>query len=311
MELRHLSGFVAVAEELSFGRAAARLNLSQPAVSRAIAQLEAEIGVALLDRSTHHVGISPAGTAFLQEARGVLSQLEVAVHAARQATVATTLRIVHTECTEELLPPVLRVFRRRLPSVRLDVRQVDRLSQPRRFHRGEIDVALRRAPLIDTALTSEAVGREPLMVAMPAGHPLAAEAKVTVACLADLRFVVLPNSPTHECLMGMCEEAGFVAQVAEEATTLTSLTVLVGGGVGVGLVPASISARFSSREVAYRPLEGDVPTLPVVVGWRQDDEGTATQEFVHAMRAVSVSMHGHVRIASAAPATADLVARRP
>lgn len=85
MELRHLSGFVAVAEEVNFGRAASRLHLSQPAVSRAITQLEGELGVALLDRSTHHVGITPAGQAFLREARTVLGQVEVAARVARQA----------------------------------------------------------------------------------------------------------------------------------------------------------------------------------------------------------------------------------
>lgn len=305
MELRHLNGFVAVAEELNFGRAAARLHLSQPAVSRAMIQLEDELGVALIDRSTHHVGITPAGQAFLREARTVLGQVEVAAQAARQAPETTMLRIGHTECTEELIPPILRTFRRRMPSLRLDVRQIDRLSQPRWLCKGEVDVTTRRAPTDDAGLDSEQVGREPIMLALPAGHPLAEEEKVAVAQLADVPFVALPGTPSHRCLATMCEAVGFTPTVAEEASTLTSLTVLVASGVGAAVVPASISGRFNSGGVVYRPFEGRAPTLPVMVAWRRDDPSPAVQGFLGLVRAIKVSSRGRVRLAGAVEGYAE------
>lgn len=293
-----MSGFVAVAEELSFRGAATRLHLSQPAVSRAVSQLETELGVALLERSTHHVCLTPAGLAFLREARTVLSQVEVAARAARSAPETLTLRVAHTECTEELLPPVLRGFRRRYPSLGLDVRQVDRVSQPRWLQKRQIDVGMRRAPTTEADLDSEVVSHEPVMLAVPAGHALAEVPRVAVSELEGERFVFLPGSPTHACLVRSCEQAGFVPQVGEEASTLTSLTVLVGAGVGVAFVPASISGRFNSGDVVYRPLEA-APTLPVAVAWRRDEPGAAVEGFLAVLRALTVSRQGKVRLAAA------------
>lgn len=289
MELRHLSGFVAVSEELHFGRAAERLHVSQPAVSRLVRNLEKELGVALLDRSTHHVELTAAGLAFLTEVRVVLDQVGVASRAARQAAAAVhiPLRIGFTECTEELLPRALRSFRRQLPPVRLDLRQVDRDAQVQSLVEGELDVAMRRIPIEHTTLQTELVMREPMVVALPARHALAERGRLSVAGLAGARFVLLPRTvypQAHDRLHMLCNHAGFVPEVAEEASSLTSVTVLVAAGVGVSIVPASVSARFNLDDIVYRPLENPTPTLPVVVSWRRSDTSAVLHRFLDAVR---------------------------
>lgn len=299
MELRHLSGFVAVAEELSFGRAASRLHVSQPAVSRLIRQLETELGVLLLDRSTHHVDVTPAGRAFLREARIALGQVEVAGTAARQAARAqvTTLHVGHTECSDEVVSAVLRRFRRDLPAVRLDVRQVNARSQPRALLAGALDVVVRRASVDDVGVDTQVVGHEPMALALPKGHPLAAAEALTVASLASSAFVVLPGSPSHERLAMLCDRLGFQPKVAEEASSLASLGVLVASGIGLAAVPASVARRFGDS-VICRPLEATGALLPVVVAWRRDDVSTAVRGFIRAARAVNITEAVAVSVAA-------------
>lgn len=288
MELRHLSGFVAVAEELSFGRAASRLHVSQPAVSRLIRQLETDLGVSLFDRSTHHVELTVSGRAFLKEARAVLGQVEVAVSAARHAPRAefSTLRVGHTECTEELVPAVLRRLRQDLPALRLDVRQVDRRSQARALQAEAVDVVMRRSPMEEAGLESEVVGREPMVIALPKDHGLGDADTVSLASLVTAPFVVLPGSPSHERLVTLCDRLGFRPKVAEEASSLASLSVLVASGVGVAAVPASVSSRFNAGGVVYRRLGAPGATLTVLVGWRRAEQSAAVWGFLRAARAM-------------------------
>ncbi len=313
MELRHLSGFVAVAEELHFGRAANRLHVSQPAVSRLVRTLEKELGVALLDRSTHHVELTPAGLAFLTEVRAVLDQVEVAGRAARQAAAAVPipLRIGFTECTEELLPRALRIFRRQLPKVSLDLRQIDRDAQVQSLVEGELDVVMRRIPIEHTTLKTELVMKEPMVVALPARHPLAERPRLSFAALAGARFVLLPRAvypKAFDRLRILCEHAGFVPEVAEEASSLTSVTVLVAAGVGVAIVPASISARFNLDDIVYRPLENPTPTLPVMVCWRRSDGSPALHRFLDAVRTLRPASVGEEHLSEVAvPAPAVMV----
>ncbi len=288
MELRHLAGFLAVSEELHFGRAASRLCVSQPAVSRLIRQLEAELGVLLLERSTHHVKLTTAGLAFMDEAKAVLAQVEVAARAAREAQEeCPPLRIGFTECTEEFLPGALRVLRGQLPPTRLDVRQVDRDDQAQALLEGKLDVAMRRIPIDDAALQTELVFWEPMLVALPARHLLAERERLAMAELAGCRFVLLPRSVyphAHDRLMALCQGAGFVPEVAQEAPSLTSVAVFVAAGTGISIVPASISGRFNPGDVVYRPLHDPTPTLPVVVTWRRADSSSALERFLHAVR---------------------------
>jgi len=222
MELRHLSGFIMVAEELNFGRAADRLHVSQPALSRLVKQLETDLGTELLDRSTHHVELTAAGVAFLEEAQAALSQVELAARAAREAgsEKPAPLRVGHTEWTEELLPPLLRAFRHRLPDAELLVSQADRPWQAARLQNGGLDVVLRRTPPEHNSRDSELVHDEPMVVALPGEHRLAEASEVDVGELATDPFILFPRylcPCAHDCILRACDRAGFVPAEIMEA----------------------------------------------------------------------------------------------
>lgn len=286
VELRHVSGFVAVAEELHFGRAARRLHMSQPAVSRLVRQLETELGVSLLQRSTRRVNLTPAGTAFLQEARRGLASFQAAARRAHQAGSAppTALRIGFSECTEEWLPAVLRAISRQEPAAHLEVRDVDRDSQVRLLIQGEIDLAIRRAPVDEAEIETELLFSEPMMVVMPALHRLAAAEKLRLDQLEAWPWVVMPASSGHAPLLSAASAGGFFLRAAEEVYSLSSMLVLVSAGAGLALVPRSVAHRFSSEDVVARGLEAPAPTLPVIIAWRRNDARSSVRQFLDAIR---------------------------
>lgn len=289
MELRHLGGFVTVAEELSFGRAAERLHVSQPALSRMVKQLEAELGTELLDRSTHHVGLTAAGAAFLEEARAALSQLELAARAAREAGIEkpSPLRLGHTEWTEELLAPLLRSFRRRVPGAELVISQTDRPWQGARLLNGALDIVLSRTPAEDASLESQLVLDEPLVVALPSEHVLADAHEVNLAELAGEVFILFPRylcPCAHDCIVAACDDAGLASQPALQAPSLTSVAILVAAGMGVSLVPSSTVGRLGTGDIVYRSVGGRTPTVPLIAAWRRRDRSPTVREFLGAAR---------------------------
>lgn len=288
MELRHLYAYVAVAEELHFGRASRRLQLSQPAVSRLVSSLETDVGVQLVRRSPHRVELTPPGEAFLKQARVALAEVEATVHAARDASASTTFRVGHSEWTEELLPPLLRGFRARLPDVSISVCPIELPGQARMLHDGMLDVTLSRTPVRPpTGLTSESVLDEPLVAALSADHPLARQDRVSVSELAQTPFVLFPRHlcpRTYELVLRVCAQAGFVPEVGQEAASLSSVTVLVAAGLGVSLVPASASWRFGSADIAYRALRGRTRCVPLLATWREGGAPDALRCFVETAR---------------------------
>src|SRR5215217_17341 len=190
MELRHLRYFVAVAEELHFGRAAARLRIAQPPLSRQIRDLEREIGAALFERVPRGVELTPAGRAFLPEARLTLSQAERAKRTAQRAALGETgrLRVGFVEAATHsgILPDVLSFFRAHLPSIGLSLFELDPLRQAEAFQDGRIDVGILHNPPLDAArwLRVEPIHTEPVILALPKAHGLAHRTRLTLASLA-------------------------------------------------------------------------------------------------------------------------------
>ena len=193
MELRLLRYFIAVAEELSFNRAAQRLHMTQPPLSNQIKQLEEELGVLLFVRTNRGVRMTEAGEALLEEARRILVQLE--------QTTRVVQRVGHGEvgrltlgfvpsASNEVLPPILRTFRNRYPDVELFLREMrpDRVVQ--RLHDQQIDAGFLYLPLDDASLNIECVSREPLVLALPESHPLAARPRVELQALAEEPFIL-------------------------------------------------------------------------------------------------------------------------
>ena len=246
MELHQLRYFVAVAEELHFGRAAKRENVSQPPLSLQIKKLEVELGVILFHRTKRRVALSDAGHALLPNARRILADLTVASDIARKAhrgdvgTVA--IGFVHSAAFD-YLPRLLGPFRLAFPSVQLSLREMTVSEQMAELARGKIDLGIVRPPVLDNSMKSFVVVSEPFSVVVPATHGLADRREIELREVSDEDFVFYPRhrSPAfHQQLLAMCAEADFVPRTVVEANTMHTAIGLVGTGAGIAIVPNSV-----------------------------------------------------------------------
>lgn len=275
MELRHLRYFLAVAEELHFGRAAARLHISQPPLSQQIRQLEREIEVDLFVRTRRQVQLTEAGRMFVPEARALLDRLDVATRAARRVAHGETgvLAVgLIASAMYGLLPTLYRRFREKYPDVTLLLTELSTNEQVTALHAGQIHVGLARAPVADETLLAEPLAEEPFLVALPRGHPLAAQAALVLRDLAGEPFVLFPRQPRpgwFDAVQNACLAAGFRPSVVQEALELSTAVTLVAAGIGVTLVPAQAGALHLD-DVVYRPLLPPAPTTKLVALRRQD-----------------------------------------
>lgn len=289
MELRHLRYFVAVADELHFGRAAEKLFIAQPALSQQIQHLERELGVRLLERSSRRVSLSAAGAVFLAEARAILARVAGATEAARRADRGELGRLgvgFVASATYAVLPDVLRRFRERFPDVELLLYELTAAEQADALREGTINVGFARPFLEDPALIVEPVARENFVVALPEGHSLAAGESVPLADLAAEPFILFPSSPKPsyaDTVYALCEGAGFTPQVAQEVREMQTAVSLIAAGLGVSLVPASVQ-NLRRLGVVYRPLRDPTPPTELVLAYRRDDSSPVLQGFLRAVR---------------------------
>ncbi|AUX29857.1 MULTISPECIES: LysR substrate-binding domain-containing protein [Sorangium] len=292
MDLRHLRYFTAVAEERHFGRAAQRLGIAQPPLSRQIQDLESELGFSLFDRSRRRVELTPAGVVFLAHVRRVFDALDLAVHEARRASVGETGRLVVgylSSLAYSGITELVRAFRTDFPSVELALREMPPQEQIEALKDGRIDVGFVRAPLNDPRLASECVRREPLLVALPADHPLAGRRRIPLELLSREPFVVFPRqrgSAFFDLVVGLCREAGFTPRIVQEALHLDILS-LVAAGFGVSILPESIK-NIRRGGLALRPIVG-APVTDLLLAWRADDASPTLGQFLSFVRRVGVS----------------------
>jgi len=284
VELRHLRYFVAVAEELHFGRAAQRLHLAQPPLSQAIKQLEAEVGATLLERSSRHVALTDAGRVLLDHARTTLSHAEgtiTAVHRAANGLEGELHLGFVTSAASEVLPRLLPRQRAQAPSVALHLTERTTRDQLDALARGHLDVGLGRDLERRSDLAVTPLRREPLVAALPAEHRLAGRRALRLAELADDPFVLLPTlaAPRGRGLVtALCARAGFEPQVTQEALQYTTILALVAGGVGVSLVPRAV-ARWQSEGLTCVPVRDAGATSTVVLLHRAGDPRPAVRAF--------------------------------
>jgi DNA-binding transcriptional LysR family regulator len=297
MELRHLRYFVAVAEELHFGRAARRLHIAQPPLSRQVRDLEREVGTPLFDRGPRGVQLTHAGRAFLPEARLTLAQAERAQRTALRAANGETGRLrvgfVEAATYSGILPDVLSFFRMHLPGIGLSLLELDSVQQVEALREGRIDLGiLGTAPAdADRWLQAEPVHTDPLVLVVPQGHPLAGRKRFALADLAAESFVLMPRysaPPLHDDIIARCREAGFSPRVAQEAAGWHTTVSLVGAGVGVAFVPQSLE-RLLRSGVSYRAVRDLDVSLETTAVWRQGERSPVRDRFVTVLRAVALS----------------------
>lgn len=272
MELRHLRYFLAVAEELHFGRAAARLHISQPPLSQQIRQLEEELGVVLFHRTKRRVELSDAGRLFLGEARAVLDQARQAKRSVQEAGKGVRGRLsigfVSSAC-HTVLPQAVREFRRAYPEVEVSLREMIPAAQLAALARREIDIGLLRPPVTDAELSVESVLAEPLVVALPADHRLAGRRAVPIKALAKEPFVLFPRQHgpgVHDAVLQICHEAGFAPRAAYEPNEMQTILAYVAAGLGVSIVPGSLMS-FRRGPIAFRRLAGAQASIELALAW--------------------------------------------
>jgi DNA-binding transcriptional LysR family regulator len=287
MELRHLRYFLAVAEERHFGRAAARLRIAQPPLSRQIQALEKELGFTLFERTRRQVELTPAGDVLLEHARRIFEAVDVAVHEAERASRGESGRIVvayPSTFAYSGLPELVRAFRAKFPVVEVVLRELAPQLQVEALREGRIDVGFVRAPFAEPGLVSELVRSEPLVAALPSGHPLAARKLIPLSLLAKEPFVMFPRvrGPAYfDQLIRLCNQAGFTPRIVQEAPQL-DIVSLVAAGLGVSLLPSSIR-RIRRAGIVLRPITGG-PRTELLVAWSARSSSAVLREFLEVVR---------------------------
>ncbi len=292
MELRQLRYFVTLAEELHFGRAAAREHIVQSALSQQLQRLERELGVLLLDRTTHHVELTAAGSAFLIEARQILAHIErAAVAAQRAASSSPILRVGVVDASYDSMPQILREVQQRYPEVEIHQVEAGVPEQFRLLADGRLDVGIGRASLAPPAVTSELFRLDPLGVLVSQGHRLAALPGVPVATLATepLLFAEEQRAPEfNQFVIELCRSVGFTPTLYRGTVeSIRAAIDLVAQGRCASCAPASCVAAVLGSGIVWRPLVAPVSRYPWSVLWRAGDPSEYVRALVVCARALS------------------------
>jgi DNA-binding transcriptional LysR family regulator len=289
MELRHLRYFVAVAEDLNFTKAAGRLHLAQPSLTRQIHNLEDEIGVRLLNRSKSHVALTEEGRSFLVDARRILALAAESILAVQRLSRGETgqLNIAYLSNFDfELLPETLASFRQTFPHIALNLFDMTPAEQFRAMEARKIDlgfVGLR--PPAAAGLQWETIARHRTVVVLPAKHRLARKRHIRLADLETMFFVGL-SEETHpgfrDWLNGTCQPAGFTPRVLQDAELEPALMSFVAEGLGVTLAREHIK-KFPHPGVTLRPLTPSVKS-DYCIAWNRHNDTRALQQYIEIVR---------------------------
>ncbi|MGH8431312.1 MAG: LysR substrate-binding domain-containing protein [Solimonas sp.] len=292
IDLRQLRQFIAVAEELHFHKAAARLNMSQPPLTAAVRKLEEEVGTELIERRNRTIRLTAAGAALLDEARRTIRQADRAVDAAREAAQGQTGTVRVSYVGSALygrLPRLIRRFRQDSPTVRLELREATTAQQVSMLRSRLTDIAVVIPPAGDSAdMTIELFDADRLAIAMPRDHRLARSGRIALAALADEPFVFWPaieGRGFHVQAIRLCTQAGFTPRVVQEAYGMHAVLSLVAVGAGVSLVPASMST-FRADEVVYHPIRAKEARFDRALCWNDPVRAPAVRRFIDLAKAL-------------------------
>ncbi|WP_423823247.1 LysR family transcriptional regulator [Salinisphaera sp. SPP-AMP-43] len=284
MNFRQLRYFVALAETQHFGQAAARLHITQPPLSRQIAALEQDLGVRLFERHSRHVALTPAGDDFYRHALRLLADAERASQSARatEAGAIGELRLGFAMYAAfSLLPRLVRVFSAARPRITLSLEEILPRDMEQAVLEHRLDIGIGMPLGRPGRLDYRALAREPLCAVLPRSHPQADAPVVDVAGLADEDFITLPRSTApalHEAVLECCAAHGFVPRIRLETHLQQTIVSLVAEGLGVALVPASLS-RLRMDEIVFVAIDGS-PLIEQGLYWRRDEADARVAAFI-------------------------------
>ena len=290
--LRQLRYFAALAEELHFGKAAFRLGITQPSLTRQIQSLEQIVGTPLLERTKRAVSLTPAGTAFAERARVTLQNHDRSVETVRNVSVrARESLAIGFECCAPYhdFPEVVKRFMARYPRTRFSSFAMPGAEQAEALVRNRIDAGFLHPPVPEGSLfTFERVGEEPFVIAMPASHRLASRKRVPCAQLAKEKFVLYPRTLAPGCydaVQSICKAAGFTPEIVHECNDISvSLSVIPAVGV-VTLFPECVRRRRAPG-VVFRDIEGSITTVTCGFLRRSGDRDPPVERFLKMWRII-------------------------
>ncbi|MGY2004430.1 LysR substrate-binding domain-containing protein [Blastococcus sp. SYSU DS1024] len=286
IDVKHLKTFIVVAEELHFGRAAARLHMAQPPVSNLIKQLETELGVELLERTTRTVHLTNPGEVYLEHARRVVADLNRGRDLALEALAGDRgrLRVGLTGVTAvRLLSRHAREFAVRYPLVQIDLagERFSGVNQTALHHRS-IDIAFVLQRVAPGGLSWRKIHDEPLVVVLPDDHVLADQDQVEAAQLATEKFIAFPpgrGSHLRDILVDLCHEAGFRPKIVREASPTHMVLALVSTQAGITVMPASVQ-QMEVEGIVFRPIAGQENGVHSIMAWRTDNSSPVLRRFL-------------------------------
>lgn len=289
IELRHLRYFIAVAEELHFGRAAQRLHISQPPLSQQIMQLEAETGAQLFNRTNRSVQLTPAGAQFLQDARAILLQVEQATQRAARLHRGEEgeLRIGFTSSAAFIgvMSDALYVFRQRWPNVHVQMQEINTHQQLAPLHEGKLDLGVMRNTPLPADLHHQLLLREPLCAVVHKAHPLATAGRITLQALAREPFVFFDpqvGTALYSEILDLLQRYQIRPYITQEVGEAMTILGLVATGLGVSILPASFShARLAN--VVWLPLEEPDAQSEMWLVWSGEREMSAQMAHMMAL----------------------------
>ena len=289
MELRQLKYFIAVAEQLHFGRAAESLHLSQPALSKQIQALEDSLDIQLLERTKHYCRLTMAGQKFLEKAHRILEEVEEGIQVTRQVADGKMgrVRVGFTEATlYSLAPNIFKTYREHYPQVNLILTSGGTETNVEALRTHRIDVGFVYLPIREPSLSVYPLYEEIYIAALPSFHRLARHKEISLEFLANEPLIFYPRSLApvlYAHFIQCCEQAGFLPKIVQEAEPSQSSLGLASAGVGITFVLSAMQ-NLSAKGVVYRPLSGNFLTLKLALAWRGGESSPVVHEFIQVLK---------------------------
>lgn len=289
MEFRHLRYFMALAEEGNFGRAAKRVHISQPPLTRQIRQLEEEFGARLFERTPKGVELTEAGRLFREEAVKILALAQLTGEKTRMAARGELGRLdvgIFGSAVLDVIPRLILEFRRRYPAVEVHLHNMTRPEQIQALQEGRLTVGFVRLFPDAPAMAVETVLKERLMVAINRDNELSRHREIALRAFADQPLILFPSSPRPSLgdhIVALCNREGFTPRVVQEVEDVVTSIALVSSGFGICVVPECATSLRLPR-VVYRPLKGSDQIIELACAYRPDDRSPILQSFLEVVR---------------------------
>jgi DNA-binding transcriptional LysR family regulator len=292
--LSQLENFIVLAEELNFGRAARRLNISQPPLTRQIKALEGELGALLFHRNKRKVELTEAGAFLLRDARALLDQLRMMQENVRLAARGEGGHLsvaFEGVAVYDLIPRSIKAFQDKYPAVSVTLHDINSGDQVKALHQGRIAAGFVSGRVRDRQVMNETVLSEPVTLALPASHPLSKEKVVRLKSLSGDPILMCPrhhNPAMYDQLVALCRRAGFSPRIVHQPAEMQLVLGFIASGLGVAIVPAALQ-KFRRPDVVYRPMSPAGPPTELSLIYLKASESLLVSRFRDVVKATAAA----------------------